>query len=128
MKKFVLMLFVSVFGLTAVSAATFLPDCFNWKQIICDITDKNHKPKGRSAVYVPELYQSEEYLSVQSEYANYANAYIAITNQEDETLKENFIQMVAGGENLYYIGDLESGMYEVTVEFEDLKMFAKIWI
>ncbi len=79
-------------------------------------------------MYVPELYQSEEYLSVQSEYANYANAYIAITNQEGETLKENFIQMVAGGENLYYIGDLESGMYEVTVEFEDLKMFAKIWI
>lgn len=33
MKKFVLMLLVSAFGLTAVNAATFLPDCFTWKRI-----------------------------------------------------------------------------------------------
>lgn len=122
MKRIILMLFVSVFGLTAVNAATFLPDCFDWKQIVCDMVPKGTKTKGRSAVYVPELYQSELYISVQSEYADYANVYITITDKHGETLKEDIIQVTAGGENLYYIGDLESGIYEVEVEFDDCIM------
>ena len=125
MKRFVLMLFVSVFGLTAVNAATFLPDCFNWKQIICNISDKHYRPRGRSAVYVPELYQSAQYISVQSEYADYANVYITITDQEGETVKEDIMQVTVGGENLYYIGDLESGMYEMTVEFGNLLLYGE---
>lgn len=118
MKKFVLMLFVSAFGLTAVNAATFLPDCFTWKRIICNITERHYKPKSRSAVYIPELYQSEQYISVQSEYVDDANVCITITNQAGEIVKVDVVQVTAGGENLYYIGDLESGTYEVTVEFD----------
>lgn len=80
------------------------------------------KTKGRSAVYIPELYQSEQYISVQSEYADYANVHIAITNQEGETVKEDVMPVAAGGENLYYIGYLESGMYEITVEFDKFSL------
>ena len=79
-------------------------------------------------MYVPELYQSEQYISVQSEYADYANVYIAITNQGGETVKEDVIQVVAGGENLYYIGDLESGMYEITVELGDMLLCGNLSI
>lgn len=108
------------------NAATFLPDCFDWKQIICNITDKHYRPRGRSAVYVPELYQSEQYISVQSEYADYANVYITLTDKQGVTVKEDVMQVVAGGENLYYIGDLESGMYEITVELDDFVMYSSI--
>lgn len=128
MKKFVLMLFVSAFGLTAVNATTFLPDCFNWKQIICEMVPTGTKTKGRSAVYVPELYQSEQYISVQSEYADYVNVGITITNQEGETVKVDAMQVTAGGENLYYIGDLESGTYGITVELSDFILLGELFV
>lgn len=112
------MLFVSVFGLTVVNATTFLSDCFNWKQIICEMVPTGTKTKGRSAVYVPKLYQSDQYISVQSEYADYANVGITITNQEGETVKVDAMPVTAGGENLYYIGDLESGMYGFLLDFD----------
>ena len=118
MKKFVLMLFVSAFGLTAVNAATFLPDGFDWKSVICNIVDKAYMAKGRSAVYVPKLYKSEQYISVQSEYADYVNVGITIINQEGETVKEDVMQVAAGGENLYYVGGLESGTYELLLDFD----------
>lgn len=76
-------------------------------------------------MYVPELYQSAQYISVQSEYTDYANVYITITDQEGETVKEDVMQVTAGGENLYYIGDLESGMYEMTVEFGNLLLYGE---
>lgn len=128
MKRIMFILLVSIMGLTAADAHSALPSYFDWKQIVCDIVRKGTMSKGRSAVYVPELYQSEQYISVQSEYADYANVYIAITNQGGETVKEDVIQVVAGGENLYYIGDLESGMYEITVELGDMLLCGNLSI
>ena len=79
-------------------------------------------------MYVPELYQSEQYISVQSEYADYVNVGITITNQEGETVKVDAMQVTAGGENLYYIGDLESGTYGITVELSDFILLGELFV
>lgn len=129
MKQFLFMLLIPVFGVSAINAEhvadlpivnveTILPD-FNWTKIVCRIDVKKQMPKGRSAIYLPELYQSEDYLSVQSEYVNYENVRITITDEQGFIVKNDVIQVVAGGENLYYIGDLESGCFEITIEFDD---------
>lgn len=113
---------IFIIGLTSVNAQSALPPYFIWKQIVCDMVRKGTMTKGRSAVCVPELYQSEQYISVQSEHADYANVGITITNQNGETVKVDAVQVTVGGENLYYIGDLDRGTYEVKVEFDDFIM------
>lgn len=94
--------------------------------MLCKIVDKDYRSKGRSVMYVPQLYKSEEYLSVQSDVANYGNVQITVANSQGETVKNDIMQVTAGGENLYYIGDLDSGEYEVTVEFDDFTLVGEI--
>ena len=96
-----------------------LPVMFNWQKLICQVVKENKRIKSRSAVYIPELYQSEEYLSVQSEYVDYGNVRITVTDAQGSVVKDDVIKVEAGGENLYYIGDLDGGTYEVAVEFDD---------
>lgn len=137
MKQFLLILLIPVFGVSAIKSGnvadlpivnveTNLPD-FNWMKIICRYSNKSSKPKGRSAIYAPELYQSEDYLSVQSEYVNYENVRITITDVQGFIVKNDVIQVVAGGENLYYIGDLESGCFEITIEFDDFILCGNLY-
>ena len=129
MKQIIIVLFIFLFGMFPIGAetvtivpfvniGTLLPG-FDWVKIVCEISPKKQKPKGRSTIYVPELYQSEEYLSVQSEYVDYGNVRITVTDAQGSVVKDDVIQVEAGGENLYYIGDLDGGTYEVAVEFDD---------
>lgn len=122
MKKFVLALLVSVIGFISLGAQTVVPNYFHWTRIVCDIIDKTTRPSGRSVVYVPQLYYSSDYLSVQPGVANYDNVQIIVANSQGETVKNDIMQVTAGGENLYYIGDLDSGSYEVAVEFDNFTL------
>ena len=79
-------------------------------------------------MFIPQVYYSDEYISVQSEAANYGEVSITITNSHDGMMKNDAIQVTAGGDNLYYIGDLDSGTYEVTVEFADFTLSGEIEI
>ena len=92
---------------------------FNWQKLICQVVKENKRIKSRSAVYIPELYQSEEYLSVQSEYVDYGNVRITVTDAQGSVVKDDVIKVEAGGENLYYIGDLVAGSYNMTIDFCD---------
>ena len=47
---------------------------------------------------------------------------IIVANSQGETVKNDIMQVTAGGENLYYIGDLDSGSYEVAVEFDNFTL------
>lgn len=126
MKKLVLLFLLSFTGMASVNAQATLNPNFNWVQVLCKIVDKDYRSKGRSVMYVPQLYKSEEYLSVQSDVANYGNVQITVANSQGETVKNDIMQVTAGGENLYYIGDLDSGEYEVTVEFDDFTLVGEI--
>ena len=118
MKKLVLFILTVFMGLASTSAQPVFPDFTNWKRLVCNIVPKGTTAKGRSALYVPELYYSDQYITVQSDAANYGCAYITLVNSQGETVKEGTVEVVAGGDNLYYIGDLDGGTYEVTVEFD----------
>lgn len=126
MKKLVLLFLLSFTGMASVNAQTALNPNLNWVQVLCKIVDKDYRSKGRSVMYVPQLYKSEEYLSVQSDVANYDNVQIIVVNSQGEMVKSDIMQVTAGGENLYYIGDLDSGAYEVTVEFDDFTLVGEI--
>lgn len=115
MKRFILTLFTCVIGIFVINANTV----FNtrlFKMIICEIYDKTDCDKGRSATYFPQLYQSDEYISVQSEFKDYENVHIMITNAQGDVVKDEYIHVVAKDENLYYIGDLGCGEYVISFE------------
>lgn len=104
MKRFFFLLLAFVAVLPAFCIYN-LPVMLNWQKLECSYVKETIRGKGRSAIYLPELYQSEDYLSVQSEYVNYENVRITITDEQGFIVKNDVIQVVAGGENLYYIGD-----------------------
>lgn len=119
MKRFILTLFTCVIVIFVINANTV----FNtrlFKMIVCEIYDKTDCDKGRSATYIPQLYQSDEYISVQSEFNDYDNVHIIITNAQSVIVKDEFINVITGDENLYYIGDLNSGDYNIMLETDDL--------
>ncbi len=123
MKRFVLLLYVFVLGLFTVNAETVLPTYFNWRQIVCEIVPKRgSKGNTRSVFYTPQLYQSAQYISVQSECANYDNVYIIIVDSQGVVVKEDIMQVVAGGDNLYNIGDLAEGIYKITLEYPQFSL------
>ncbi len=43
-----------------------------------------------------------------------------ITNAQSVIVKDEFINVITGDENLYYIGDLDSGDYNIMLETDDL--------
>ena len=118
MKRNLFLLLMFIVGLPAFSVYN-LPVLWTWNKLECRIVKTHYKSQSRSAVYIPELYQSEEYLSVQSEYVDYGNVRITVTDAQGSVVKDDVIKVEAGGENLYYIGDLDGGTYEVAVEFDD---------
>ena len=126
MKRFFFLLLAFIAGLPAFCIYN-LPIIWNWKKLEYNVVKEVKKIKTRSIVYVPEVYQSEDYLSVQSEYVNYENVHITITDEQGFIVKNDVIQVVAGGENLYYIGDLESGCFEITIEFDDFILCGNLY-
>lgn len=126
MKKIILLVLTS-FVCLSLEAIEPIFKHMDWKMLVCDIIKQTTSHKKRSAIYVPEVYQSEDYLSVQSEYVNYENVHITITDEQGRIVKNDVIQVVAGGENLYYIGDLESGCFEITIEFDDFILCGNLY-
>lgn len=126
MKRFIFLLLAFIAGLPAFCIYN-LPIIWNWQRLECSYVKETIRGRGRSAIYIPELYQSEDYLSVQSEYVNYENVHITITDEQGRIVKNDVIQVVAGGENLYYIGDLESGCFEITIEFDDFILCGNLY-
>ncbi len=57
---------------------------------------------------------------IQSEFENYENVHVMITNAQSVVVKDEFINVMTGDENLYYIGDLDSGDYNIMLETDDL--------
>lgn len=126
MKKLLLVSLLFFVGLTSVNAELASTTNSDWKHIECEVIDGDCFHKGRTEIYVPQLYQSEEYLSVQTDADDYGNAQITVTDSQGETVKNDAVQVTAGGDNLYYIGDLDSGTYQVEVEFDDFVMIGEI--
>lgn len=116
MKKALLMFLILLTNIVSTNAQEVPASCFDWEEIVCNEFDKR---KNRSAIYVPQLYQSEEYIRVRSEYVDYDKAHIIITNMQGVVVKDEYIQIVAKGENLCYIGDLDSGSYTIRLETDD---------
>ncbi len=118
MKKALLMFLILLTNIVSTNAQEEPASCFDWEEIVCNEFDMKKK-KNRSAIYVPQLYQSEEYIRVRSEYVDYDKAHIIITNMQGVVVKDEYIQIVAKGENLCYIGDLDSGSYTIRLETDD---------
>lgn len=116
MKRIMSVFFVFIVGLISINAQISLPSNITWEKIICNIYPNIIKNKGRSIVYFPQLYYSDEYISVQSEFNDYDNVHIIITNAQSVVVKDEFINVMAGDENLYYIGDLGCGEYVISFE------------
>lgn len=122
MKKALLMFLILLTNIVSTNAQEVPASCFDWEEIVCNEFDNNNnkkKDKPRSVIYVPQLYQSEEYIRVRSEYVDYDKAHIIITNMQGVVVKDEYIQIVAKGENLCYIGDLDSGSYTIRLETDD---------
>ncbi len=119
MKKALLMFSILLTNIVSTNAQEVPASCFDWEEIVCNVVLRNGKDKTRSAIYVPQLYQSEEYIRVRSEYVDYDKAHIIITNMQGVVVKDEYIQIVAKGENLCYIGDLDSGSYTIRLETDD---------
>lgn len=119
MKKALLMFLILLTNIVSTNAQEEPASCFDWEEIVCNEFDNNNKTKSRSAIYVPQLYQSEEYIRVRSEYVDYDKAHIIITNMQGVVVKDEYIQIEAKGENLCYIGDLDSGSYTIRLETDD---------
>lgn len=122
MKKFVLIFIVLASVFNVVNAEKVLSTCFNWKQVVCEMEPKGERHKGRSVVCTSQLYQSDDYLSIQSGNANFDNVFIKVNNSQGEIVKEDIMQVVAGAENLFYIGDLEAGNYCVNIVFDEFTL------
>ena len=119
MKKALLMFSILLTNIVSTNAQEVPASCFDWEEIVCNVVLRNGKDKTRSAIYVPQLYQSEEYIRVRSEYVDYDKAHIIITNMQGVVVKDEYTQIVAKGENLCYIGDLDSGSYTIRLETDD---------
>lgn len=119
MKKALLMFLILLTNIVSTNAQEVPASCFDWEEIVCNIMSRNVRGKTRSAIYIPQLYQSEEYIRVRSEYVDYDKAHIIITNMQGVVVKDEYIQIVAKGENLCYIGDLDSGSYTIRLETDD---------
>lgn len=126
MKKIILLVLTAFVSLS-LTAVEPMFQYMDWRLVTCKVVKESKTHRGRSAIYIPELYQSEDYLSVQSEYVNYENVHITITDEQGRIVKNDVIQVVAGGENLYYIGDLESGCFEITIEFDDFILCGNLY-
>lgn len=120
MTRIVSVFFAFIVGLISINAQISLPSNITWEKITCYKYNKENKNKERSAIYAPQLYQSDEYISVQSESENYENVHVMITNAQSVIVKDEFINVITGDENLYYIGDLDSGDYNIMLETDDL--------
>lgn len=120
MTRIVSVFFAFIVGCISINAQISLPSNITWEKIICNIYPNIIKNKGRSIVYFPQLYYSDEYISIQSEFENYENVHVMITNAQSVVVKDEFINVMTGDENLYYIGDLNSGDYNIMLETDDL--------
>ena len=118
MKKALLMFLILLTNIVSTNAQEEPASCFDWEEIVCNEVDIKKK-NPRSVIYVPQLYQSEEYIRVRSEFVDYDKAHIIITNMQGVVVKDEYIQIVAKGENLCYIGDLDSGSYTIRLETDD---------
>lgn len=116
------MLLFPIIGLVAIKAQNVCYPDLSWEQIKCQIVPKGSMDKERSSVNIPLIYKSEQYLSVQSGYANYDNVYIVISDSQGTIVKEDIMQIIAGGDNMYYIGDLDEGIYELMIESDSFFM------
>lgn len=123
MKRYLFLLLALAVCLPSIKAYN-LPSLFNWNELYCQVLKQHKKGKPRSAFYVPQIFISEEFLSVQSECVNYDNVHVVITDSQSVIIKDVFILVEADAENLCYIGNLDKGKYEVTVEFEDFMMYS----
>ena len=125
MKRLVLSLFVSLVGLSAVNADTVF-DVAGWEQVECHMDPKTEQPKGRSIVYVPNLYQSELYLCLQYVSFDDTSAHISILNSQGQVVKDDMMQVVENGNSLFYIGDLSDGIYTVKIDTADFLIVGAI--
>lgn len=94
----------------------------HWDKLTCEVVKEHTKGRPRSVCYVPQVYLSEQYFSLQSETMNYSNVLVSIFNLQGEIVKEDIMQVVAGAENLFYIGDLEAGIYCVNIVFDEFTL------
>lgn len=127
MRKLVFILFLTVTGLSAVSADTVF-DFLDWEQVECSIDPKTTRPNTRSVFSVPRLYQSEQYLFLQYSSNRITNAHVSILNAQGEIMKDGIIQLGNDCDNLFYIGDIADGMYTVEIETDDFFMVGTIEI
>lgn len=67
MTRIVSVFFAFIVGWISINAQISLPSNITWEKIICNIYPNIIKNKGRSIVYFPQLYYSDEYISIQSE-------------------------------------------------------------
>ena len=121
MKRLVVSLCVSRVGLSAVNADTVF-DVAGWEQVECHMDPKTEQPKGRSIVYVPNLYQSELYLCLQYVSFDDTSAHISILNSQGQVVKDDMMQVVENGNSLFYIGDLDKGTYTIEIETNEYYM------
>ena len=116
MKHLILIITYAFVTLSIKANAVFnLSDFYKINVEYCDIEEGK---KGRMLVDYPQLYQSLDYLYVQTEVVY--DICIIIRNSQGAVVKEDILFIEPEKENLYYIGDFDSGEYNIEIDFQHI--------
>lgn len=108
-KKLTLILFLSLVGITNISAET--------REIIYSISIDHNDRNGpyRSVRKKPlRIYQSDENIILSPAWEQCVH--VTISDNNGNEVKSETVILVPGQDTLLYIGDLAAGMYELTIE------------
>lgn len=113
-KKLFLLLFMSLIGLSNMSAET--------REIIYSIDYNEGKEQPRSIIKkTMSIYQDDKYIMLSS--TDEQSVHVTITDVNSMVVKCETVVIVPGQNTLLYIGDLASGTYELTIETDSYTLY-----
>ena len=113
-KKLFLLLFMSLIGLSNMSAET--------REIIYSIDYNEGKEQPRSIIKkTMSIYQDDKYIMLSS--TDEQSVHVTITDVNSMVVKCETVVIVPGQDTLLYIGDLASGTYELTIETDSYTLY-----
>ena len=113
-KKLFLLLFMSLIGLSNMSAET--------REIIYSIDYNEGKEQPRSIIKKPiYIYQNDKYIMLSS--TSEQSVHVTISDANGMVMKCETVVIEPGQDTLLYIGDLASGTYELTIETDSYTLY-----
>ncbi len=91
-----------------------------WYIIMCETTIKHDKPSPRTSdVIYPQVLYSNPFILIRNLSGFTYNTQILIVNSQGTAVKRDSLNINMNDDIPYYIGDLDSGNYEIRIETEE---------